>query len=417
MTAALFLAEAGFDVTILERQDRIGKKILQTGNGRCNISNKNISVSNYVSQDPDMLKEILASFDTAKEQAFLQSLGIALCERDGCLYPVSRQASSVLDSYRFRLQEKKIRILTDTKVVRLKQKASGYEVIAETKEGRVGYGDFSYCILSCGGMAGVYREAENNGYGITREMGHGMTLVHPALTPLKCEGDFKAAAGIRADAECKLIVRGKTHAKSRGEVQFTESGLSGIPIFQLSLYITEKDFKDTKIELDLLGFLGKEKEAYDIFTARVNAMSGRTLEEFFAGWLQKKLAIFLIRRTGLKPSALVREINAADVRKLYENARSFNVHVTKTGEWKNAQIQCGGIPLSELNVDLGSKKMQGVYLTGEMLDVAGMCGGYNLHFALASAYVCASAIIKKSGSGKYKKDYGNGGKEDISSGT
>lgn len=397
MTAAILLAEAGFDVTLMERQDRIGKKLLQTGNGRCNISHTKIKEEDYVCGEEAFVRRVLSSFDEKREREFLETLGISLCERDGCLYPVSRQASSVLDAYRFRLRERKVRILTDTRVEGIRQKNGAYAVIARNGKEEIGYGDFSFCILACGGMAGVYKEAEFNGYGITKTMGHGLTPVHPALTFVKCEGDYKAVAGVRADASCRLIgADGSKTAESRGEVQFTESGLSGIPIFQLSLHIETPQKLRTVIELDLMEFLGGEKEAEEAFAKRAAEMPDRTLEEFFAGWLQKKLAGFLIREAGFRPSTILRKLSAEDLKKICHTAKHYRAKVRQLGEWKNAQIQCGGIPVSELETTLESRKMKHVYLIGEMLDAAGKCGGYNLHFALATAHVCADAIIAES---------------------
>ena len=398
MTAAILLKEAGFDVTLFERQDRIGKKILQTGNGRCNISHTGISEKNYVGRDTEKIRKILSSFDEKRERAFLSGLGIELCERDGCLYPVSRQASSVLDAYRFRLAERKVRILTDTEVTGIRQRKNGYELLTKTPDGNRGYGDFAVCILACGGMAGVYQEAAHNGYEITKAMGHSLTGLHPALTPVRCEEDFKAAAGIRADAGLTLTVNGKVAGKEQGEVQFTDSGLSGIPVFQLTLLIRDPERTENRIALDLLGFLGDDNEAaYGRFTKRAKAMKERTLEEFFAGWLQKKLAVFLIKNAGLKTSSAVSDFTEKDLDRLYHTARNLTFKVKKCGDWRSAQIQCGGVPMEELNERLESRKMKGIYLIGEMLDAAGMCGGYNLHFALASAHCCADALIGGAG--------------------
>ena len=383
--AAILLARTGYEVTIYERQDRIGKKILLTGNGRCNLSNEEINVSFYQSSDNEKLKRILDNMSLSERDVFYKSLGISTCTMRGGIYPVSRQASSVIDALRFTLSELNVNIVTGAKAVSVRKDLS----IAFEDKSITSPAEAKAVIIACGGKAGVYSEDKENGFKLLDNMGHSLNKTYPALTNLKCEDDLKAVAGVRCDAALSLKTDEGTFCET-GELQLNKDSVSGIPVFQLSRYC--RDITACSLEADFLCFLNDPQEAY---ATRIQMYSGRRLEEFFAGWLNKKLAQYLIKRTGLKPTDIVRK---SDMKKLYRTLTHCSFKINGCGNYREAQLMCGGVPLSEVSDSLESKRMSRVYLLGELLDVNGACGGYNLHFALCSAFAAYKAINAKGAS-------------------
>lgn len=382
LSTAVLLGRDGYEVTLFERQDRIGKKLLLTGNGRCNLSNEDISPAHYQSSDNTKLKSLLSKMSSKERDSFYESLGISVCNVKGGLYPVSRQASSVLDAFRFTLTELSVNIMI------------GYKACVLNEGGRIGFENvkapqdkpYDAVVIACGGKAGVYGEEKDNGFPMLKRMGHTINPAYPALTFMKCDEDLKAVAGVRCDAALTLKTRSGTYHE-KGELQLTKDAVSGIPVFQLSRYL--KDPAASELNADFLCFLEDPKAEY---IKRVHAYPDRTLEEFFAGWLNKKLAVYLIKKAGLKPSDKVKD---CDTDRLYRVLTSCSFKITGRGNYREAQLMCGGIPLSEVNDDLESVYMKNVYLCGELLDVAGECGGYNLHFALCCAHTIRKAINAK----------------------
>lgn len=383
MCAAILLSGAGKKVTILERQERIGRKLLLTGSGKCNISNVDVSAAHYLSDDPGKTERIINAFGRKEAEAFLEGLGISLCEKNGFLYPVTRQAATVLDALRFKLEENGVDIVTDAYVIRLEKK--GGRFILGCADGRSFEAD--KCILACGGLAGIYGEESANGYPITREIGHKAVKPAPALVQLIPDEELKSIAGIRCDAKLSLLVKGEVKAEEEGELQITEKTFSGIPVFQLSRYISY--VKDTELMIDFLPFVKDEAE----IRKRYREYKSRELERFFTGWINKKLAIYLIKREGLKPSVKTGDLNEDDIVELTDSIKKAVFGLKAVNGYKNAQVSSGGISLSEVSDELESVKMPGLFIIGEMLNVCGECGGYNLHFAMASAHAAAGRIL------------------------
>ncbi len=380
--AAILLSRTGYNVTIYERQERIGKKILLTGNGRCNISNQDIDASWYVSSDDKKLARILNNLSLKERDAFYDSIGLCITDIRGGLYPVSRQASSVIDALRFTLSEANVKIVTGAKAVALHKDLS---IEFEDKSVPADKGAAAV-IIACGGKAGVYSEEKENGIRLIKDMGHRISDTYPALTYLRCEEDLRSVAGVRCDAALTLNTA-KGSFSERGELQINKDALSGIPVFQLSRYA--KDLSGCSLEADFLCFMN---DALPKYKARAASYPDRSLEDFFAGWLNKKLAQYLIKRAGMRPSDTVRK---SSMQRLYETLRHCSFKPAGRGSFREAQLMCGGIPLNEVDDDLQSLLYKNVYATGEILDVNGACGGYNLHFALCSAYTVSNAIINK----------------------
>ena len=391
LCTAILLAEGGKQVFLYERQDRIGKKLLLTGNGRCNVSNVAMGCDFYRSDDSDHVEEILNYCDTDREKAFWERLGMKLRESKGGLYPVTNQAATVLDCLRFRISELGINVQTDTFCEGIHGKRGDFTIDLRSADGgKNSEKGFSYVFLCCGGLAGVYGEEEKNGYGIAKALHHTVRTGHPALVPVICNETMKALAGIRTQAHVSLYSGDSLVAEDTGELQLTKEGISGIPVFQLTRYLDS--CRDSYFVVDFLPYPELE-DLKSTINSRRALLKDRTLEQFFAGWLQKKLTLYLLKRFDMKPDRKVSDLSEKQFLYLVQNMKQCRFTPASLGNYRQAQVSVGGIPLAEVDEHLESRRVPGIFITGEMLDVTGACGGYNLHFALASAYAAASRIL------------------------
>lgn len=385
MTAAIRAAKPGIKVTLLERQNRIGKKLLLTGSGRCNLTNRTIHEDFYLTDDVMRLKKILEAYRPCEEE-FWRELGLLTKEKNGCVYPMSGQAASVLNCLRLKLDEKEVTIRTDYEAGYIKKQKECFTI--ETAEHRDKI-SADAVILACGGMAGVYEEQYKNGYALCRQLGHQLLPCAPALVQTICEGDyFKSISGVRTDVRISLLLDGSTVATEEGELQITEHGLSGIAVFQLTRYLGDA-FREGKQAYFLLNFIPHmtREEWNRIMFLRRTEMNSRNAEDFFIGILHKKLVLMLLKEQNITPGRSMVSISDHEFQKLLDQFQCFRVRVKHLNDYSHAQISMGGVPLKEVDDALASRLTDRLYLTGEMLNVAGACGGYNLHFAAATGYI------------------------------
>lgn len=395
MMAAIVAARQGARVTLLEGSARLGQKLLSTGNGKCNLGNRKMDVTEYYTSQPERLKGILRKFDTEDVISFFQGIGVLLKEKNGYLYPACEQAAVVQDALRYELKALQVEVLAEQKVRTLKLHKEMGEIQVES-------GDrtfvFDKLILACGGKAAPKTGSDGSGFSLAKQIGHSLTPLVPALVQLRCREDYlKAVAGVRADAKVSLYRDGQCVASERGELQLTDYGVSGIPVFQLSRqanYIL-REKSNAEIVIDFLPDYGEEDYARVCVSRSLLLQGERSVEEFFTGMLHKKLMILFIRQAGLKPSEGVQEADREKLLKVYELCRNFRLHVTGSNSYDNAQVCAGGVPLQEVTDVLESVKAPGVYFAGEILDVDGKCGGYNLHWAWCSGYVAAMAAAAR----------------------
>ncbi|MCR5250904.1 MAG: aminoacetone oxidase family FAD-binding enzyme [Lachnospiraceae bacterium] len=382
LCAAILLAREGADVTVHERQEAPAKKLLLTGNGRCNLSNVSVSCSDYVCGDPAKLRGILACLTQTRRDEFFAGIGLMLCELRGGLYPASRQASSARDCLLLAAQELGVKLRTDSYVKGLDE-----DKRLLLRDGSLTEA-YDIVIIASGGKAGVYGEEGENGKKLLRSIGHEMKNEHPALTHILCAEDLSAVAGVRCDAAVSLHVSSGTYRES-GELQITKNALSGIPVFQLSRYLDEES---GVLSVD---FLPRAECDRVWFRKRLEEQKGRDLEGLLCGVLQKKLANWLITSFGRKPSDKVSSMDPAEADAFFEMLRNKRFTACGLGKYREAQLMSGGVPLDEVSDGLESRFREDVYLCGELLDVNGACGGYNLHFALASAFRVRDEILRK----------------------
>ncbi|MCR5596976.1 MAG: aminoacetone oxidase family FAD-binding enzyme [Lachnospiraceae bacterium] len=382
MAAAIFEKRKGNDVTVFERQESLGKKLLLTGNGRCNISNENIDVTDYVTDDEEKLRSILARFDRKTEEDFFSSIGLLTRSDRGCLYPMTGKAKTVGNCLVYALNELGADIRTGCYVSSIKRNADGlFEITAGSKV----YGRFTKVILSSGGMAGIYDESSKNGNLLAVSCGHTMKEGHPGLTAVICSDDrkkLKKLDGIRVRAGATVIKKEKIIAFEAGEIQHTVDGLSGIPVFGLSRYID--DMSDTVIRIDYLPGV-----SFDDFKLRTLKFNNRSVETFLEGMVLSPIAEMAAGNCGLNYHARISGLSENEIKKMYLALTSADFRPMQLNGYKKAQISTGGVPLSETDENMQSLYCKGLYFAGEVLNVSGRCGGYNLHFAAASAYCAA----------------------------
>lgn len=393
MMAAITAAEMGAQVTIYERNDRVGKKLLSTGNGKCNFSNTDMQLSHYFSSDIQAVWEILKQFDNQEVLRFFHSAGMMTKEKRGGLYPAAEQASVVLDILRLQLEKRAIEVRTESKVQKLRTLSeNGVEVVTEK-----GQKKYDSVILACGSKAAPKTGSDGSGYALAESLGHSLIPVVPALVQLICgEAQLKSVAGVRAEAEITLIVDKTEVAKERGELQLTDYGISGIVVFQLSR-IAAYALLEKKNVTAYINFLPEfSEESYErwITERKTSQKRAKTVEGFFTGMLHKKLMLYFMKLAGLRPTEEYAKASGHGIDKVFSLCRHFPLSVTGCNSFDHAQVCAGGIPLSEVSTELESLKQKGIYFAGEILDVDGKCGGYNLQWAWASGYVAGKSAAK-----------------------
>lgn len=389
MMAAICAARAGAKVTVYERNDRVGKKILATGNGKCNFSNEKMGSEWYFGSGKVMIDEVYRTFGLQETKNFYEELGMRIKDRNGYLYPASEQASTVLDVLRYEMQRLPIAIHTGQQITDIRTQQNGFRL--ETKEHQ------KYCydavILSCGGKASPKTGSDGQGMDMARRLGHHIIPTVPALTALRCkEGFYKQIAGVRCDAGLTLWISGHKVCTERGELQLTDYGISGIPVFQISreaAYAVQNQ-KCTVVGIDFLPDYNDNEYAY-FWNQRWITQADQTMEQFVTGIVNKKIGLLLLKLAGIKETEKALNVSESKRSKLGSLFRDFRVEIRETNSYEQAQVSAGGIDCGEVTRQMESRLVHGLYFAGEMLDVDGICGGYNLQWAWSSGAVAGMA--------------------------
>lgn len=393
LTAGIGAARQGASVTILEHMDRVGKKILSTGNGRCNMTNLAMDENCYRCSRQDFPMKVINRFSVWDTLTFFDELGIMAKSKNGYIYPNSEQASAVLDALRLETERLGVRVVTGCHVRRLRRKKNG-RFLAETDQGTF---DGDALILATGSKAAPVTGSDGSGYELAAGFGHRVIRPLPALVQLRCGGKyFKQLAGVRCEAKVTLQSEGRTLAEDHGELQLTDYGISGIPTFQVSRFASAA-LADGKSVHALLDFLPQktEQETREFLRLRAEAMKDRKTCDFLTGVLHKKLSAVLLKLSGIPADILTGEVRKEQWERLAVRLKAFDAEVTATNSFEQAQVCCGGVDTAQVHSDtLESRLVPGLYLVGELLDVDGICGGYNLQWAWSTgmlAGICAGS--------------------------
>ena len=389
MMAAVTAASEGARVILLEHKDRIGKKILSTGNGRCNFTNIHQEPICYHSEDPLFPWEVVERFNAQAVISFFFQLGVYSKNRNGYIYPNSDQASAVLDAFRMELDRLKVEIRTGVECREIRTGKKGFTVLTDQGPVRA-----DRVILCAGSKAAPTTGSDGSGYDLAKKLGHRILPVLPALTALKCEEKFfKSIAGVRANGSVSIWSGGECIAKDTGEIQLTDYGISGIPVFQVSRYASKLLYEKKEMDavLDFMPDFTKE-QTNAFLRARAKTRPDKSAEMFLIGLFHKKLCDLWIRLSEIPRQRKAGELTEDEIARLTSLIKEFRVRVRETNPYDKAQVCCGGVDTREVNPEtLESVYVPGVYFAGEILDVDGMCGGYNLTFAWASGYVAGKA--------------------------
>lgn len=389
LMAGIAAAGQGTAVVILEHMDRVGKKILSTGNGRCNLTNLTMRSECYHSSQKQFPMKVIDKFSVWDTLTFFDEIGIVTKSKNGYIYPNSEQASAVLDSLRLEAEHRGVRLVCGCQVRKAK-KTGKKQFMIDTSQGPF---PADRLILATGSQAAKVTGSDGSGYLLARDFGHSVLTPLPALVQLRCEGKYyKQLAGIRCEVTLKMLVDGKTVASEGGELQLTDYGISGIPVFQISRYasIALDSGKKVKVLIDYLPSKTMDESRRFIKT-RARQMPHRQCGDFLTGVLNKKLAIVLLRLAGISAELPVAEVQPAMWDELLIQLKQFAATVIATNSFEQAQVCCGGVDTREVRPEtLESRIVPGLYLVGELLDVDGICGGYNLQWAWSTGAIAGS---------------------------
>lgn len=389
LCAASYLADKGFQVTVLEKLDRVGKKILATGNGRCNLSNTDLNPAYYGSA-ASFVQTVYEQTPPGWVASHFVQLGLMTAEESGRIYPRTMAASSVLDVLRAGCAHPNVSILTGQEVIRLlPSRRGGFSV--ETKSGE---GFFAPSVLvAMGGSAAPNMGTDGSGARICQALGHSITGLYPALVQLRCAHPaLRSLKGIRVQADLKLLVDGECTAGEYGELLFTDYGVSGVCVFQLSREASPALERKQNVEI-VINFLPEVDDLDEWLDTRISMLNETTAQTLFTGALPRLLAQAILREAHIAPDTPSSSLSENDRRALLDALSAFTLPVTGTQGFSNAQVTRGGVQLDEVDPEtMASRLFGGLYFAGEVLDVDGPCGGYNLHFAFASALTAARTI-------------------------
>ncbi|MDK7755361.1 MAG: aminoacetone oxidase family FAD-binding enzyme [Peptoniphilus harei] len=371
-------------VILLEKNDRIGKKLLATGNGRCNYTNMNLSEKNYSS--PDFVKRTLEDFSNEDLINYFRILGLESTLDGNRVYPISLKANSVLNILIYWLDKKGIEVKTKSQVKEIKKTKKGYEVITNEEILRA-----DVVVAAFGGKAMPASGSDGVSFEILKKMGIRVTDLKPALTQLKLDSKYlKHLSGTKVIGRARLLRGEKVIDEREGEILFTNYGISGPPILDMSVNTEEGDV----IEVPLINNL--KKDSIDMVYNRYYMFPDFSLEEFLMGLVDKKFIHYIVDSLYMDKNTAMNMISMGDFEKIIGLLLRSRFKVTGNTGFKNAQVTRGGVSLDEVSPEnYEAKKYKDLYIIGEALDIDGDCGGYNLHFAFGCGYRLGKILREK----------------------
>lgn len=387
LMAAAAAASKGARVALLEHKDDIGKKILATGNGRCNFTNTDMSVNKFHGSKA-LIKNGLSQFNYADTIRFFKELGIPAYDNAGYIYPNSRQAASVVAAFRMELMRLHVDVKTGINITDIKPADDRPGYCIQTDQGCF---KSKRLIIACGLTASPKLGSDGSLFRQIEALGHHIQKPLPALCGFSCDGlNFKKITGVRCDATVASVIDGQMTEQNTGELQLADYGISGIPVFQISSLMSRALDKGQRVEviIDFLpAFSDDELNGY-IKDRSITTTDNRSLNEMLNGLLNNKLLLELIHKSGVSPDKKGRLLTDDDCKSLTRSIKHTAVSVKKPRGVEFAQVCAGGICTKEIDVrTLESKIHPGLYFCGELLDVDGICGGYNLQWAWTSGYI------------------------------
>lgn len=391
LIAAIHAKNKNNRVIILERNNTCGKKILVTGNGKCNYSNSNQDINHYHSSSSDNLESIINQVNISAFLDFYKSIGIIPKVKNGYYYPYSNQAVTVQQALLRKVSELDIDIKTSTYVDDIAVNGNSFKV--KTNNGII---DADIVIIACGGKSYSKLGTDGNGYQLLKKLGHNIIPVVPALTQIKVFENIKDLAGVRSEVSITLIEDDKNIKSEIGEVQFTDYGISGICSMQLSKYISYGIMgkKCEKIVINFVSDIAKSKEEFIRFIESNNWLDfevGSLLDSL----LNYKVTNYILKETKIAGNVKIKNLSDDEIEILVNYLINFTLTATGTNTFDNSQVSAGGVDLKEVDLTtMESKIIPNLYIVGEIVDVDGDCGGYNITFASISGMLAGMEVNK-----------------------
>ena len=391
--AALILKQNYIDTTVIERNANALKKIYATGNGRCNFTNRNVSYKNYHGENPKFTISAIKKFDNYDVIEFFNDMGIPEVElENGKIFPKSLQASSIVKQMMCLANHLEVEFIYDSFVDDVRKDGDVFEVKSNDSIYK-----FDYLIIACGSKAYKKSGSDGNGYILMEKLGHNIVKTHPGIVQLRLNGDsFKKMSGTKFKANAKLVVDDKEVFEFYHDVLFTDYGISGPTILQLSGEAIRAKNKglDVKIRIDTVDL--DENKLYEHLIYIISLNYYKKIKELLVGLINDNLIEEVLNQANIEYDINVCELSKEEIYKLAHILKNLEFSVSGYKDEDSGQITCGGVDTDEINPStMESKKIKNLYIIGEIMDVDGDCGGYNLQWAFSSAYSCAMSIIKK----------------------
>lgn len=389
MCAAVYAARNGAEVTIIEKNSQLGKKLSMTGNGRCNISNLDMNARKYNAAAEKRMTQWLSVYGVLDVINFFKSLGIVIKSEDGYLYPISGQASTVVEAFKNELKRLGVNIIYNEQAKSIKPLDDGrYMVVTNLQKYEA-----DKVIIATGGLSGAKTTmSTGDGYYICKQLGMKVKDTYPALVGFKCdESEIMPESGVRCTAEISFMLGTEAVAKEYGELQITRDGISGIPVMQASGKVV-KFLQDKKPIYASINFFPDYDE--DDFLALEKEMlrlrDNRTLEEFLNGFHNSQVNDMVIRRMKMGRTMKMKNISESMVLSIFDNYRNYKLKLKDSYGYLQSQVTSGGVSLGDVRDDMTVTSHDGIFVVGELLDVDGRCGGYNLQWAFTSGSIAGT---------------------------
>jgi predicted Rossmann fold flavoprotein len=393
LMAALFAAQAGADVTVYEHNSGVGKKILASGNGRCNIINTTATYEDYAGNDPHFATYALKQLNFHYFEKFCNSIGLILdIKDDGRCYPLSNEAKSVLIAFKSAVSESGVKILTDSKVTAITKDDSHFNI--QTEQGKQRY---NKVLIATGSEAAPQLGASADGYIFAKGFGHEIFPTYPSLVQLHLNSkNHHKMAGVKTTAEVTLFIDGKSKEKIQGDILFAAYGISGLAILDISQRASHAllNKQRVSITLNLLPRYDRASLA-NVIEKLFASVPKHNIHTALCGLIPAKIATYLLGDAGIPLSAPVSTLNPKEVKKLTHLISEWKFDVSDTHGFKHAEVSGGGVNTDQVNnKTMESKLIEGLYFSGEVLDIVGRRGGYNFNFAWASGMIAGKEMAK-----------------------
>jgi len=387
LVAAIVTARKGCKVSVYEKNNKIGKKILATGNGRCNVTNRRIELANYHGLNPSFVNPSLNRFNSSTCKAFFEELGIELSEgQKGRLYPRSLQSSSIVELLVYECKRLGVEFFLESQVSNIDKKGQKFSLHVNDKSFQA-----DKVLVATGGLAMPTLGSSDSGYRFAQSFGHSIVPTHASLAQLVCKEDLKSISGVKVEGSIEVFEDGNNKAMANGDILFTNYGISGSAVLDISRVACHALLlkRPLHVKIDLMPTYSKE-QLKNLLKKRLEYSNGKSIALWLDGFINSKLAKFIEKSLHVKNAD---DLNNKELGKLVYALKNLTLHVNDTKGFKSAEVTAGGINTNEINAGTMESKLQkGLYFTGEVVDIDGDCGGYNLHWAWSSGYSAAHSL-------------------------